>query len=76
LELHLGYQQLCLQEVLLNFKSIEAPKPFQWIWRSKVTKKLKIFIWLVFRDRINSRNILKRKNYNIEGDDYNCAISI
>jgi hypothetical protein len=58
----------------LYFKSIEVPKPFQWIWKSKVTKKLKIFIWLVFRDRINSRNILKRKNYSIEGDDYNCVL--
>jgi hypothetical protein len=38
----------------LNFKSIEAPTPFKWIWNTNVTKKLKIFIWLVFRDRLNS----------------------
>jgi hypothetical protein len=57
----------------LNFKSIEVSKPFQWIWKSKVTKKLKIFIWLAFKYRINSRNILKRKNYRIE-DDYNCVL--
>jgi hypothetical protein len=37
------------------------------------TKKLKIFTWLVFRDRINSKN-LKRKNYKVEGDDYICVL--
>jgi hypothetical protein len=58
----------------LNFKSIEAATPFKWIWKSKVTKKLKIFIWLVFRDIINSKNLLKRKNYKIEGVDYNCVL--
>jgi hypothetical protein len=58
----------------LKFKSIEAPEPFKWIWKAKVTNKLKIFVWLLFRDRINSRNLLKRKNFQIEGDDYNCVL--
>jgi hypothetical protein len=58
----------------LNVKSIEAPTPFKWIWKTKLTKKLKIFIWLVFRNRINSRNLLKRKNYKVEGDDYSCVL--
>jgi hypothetical protein len=43
----------------LNFKSIAMS--FKWIWKAKITKKLKFFIWLVFRDRINSRNLIKRK---------------
>jgi hypothetical protein len=25
-------------------------------------------------DRINSRNLLKRKNFNIDGDDYNYVL--
>jgi hypothetical protein len=57
---------------LLPFR---PPPPFKWIWKSKVSKKIKIFIWLLFRDRINSRNLLKRKNYKIEGEDYNCAVT-
>jgi hypothetical protein len=32
----------------LNFKYIEAPAPFSWIWKAKITKKLKIFVSLVF----------------------------
>jgi hypothetical protein len=58
----------------LNFASIVAPAPFKWIWKSKVSKKIKIFIWLVFIDRINSRNLLRRKNYKIDGDDNSCVL--
>jgi hypothetical protein len=42
----------------LNFASIVAPTPFKWIWESKVSKKIKIFIRLLFRDRTNSKSIL------------------
>jgi hypothetical protein len=35
----------------------------------------KCFVWLVFRDRINSRNLLKRKHYKVDDDDdYNCVL--
>jgi hypothetical protein len=67
------------QNLQLSFSAIQAPALFKWIWKSKVSKKIKIFIWLLFRDRINSRNLLKRKNYKIEGDDYNyvlCSLDI
>jgi hypothetical protein len=33
----------------LNFQCVRPPLPFLWIWKSKVCKKLKVFIWLVFR---------------------------
>jgi hypothetical protein len=58
----------------LNFASIVALAPFKWIWKSKVSKKIKIFIWLFFRDRINSRNLHRRNNYKIDGDDYSCVL--
>jgi hypothetical protein len=58
----------------LNFASIVAHAPFKWIWKSKVSKKIKIFIWLLFRDRINSRSLLRRKNYKIDRDDYSCVL--
>jgi hypothetical protein len=57
----------------LSFKYIEAPAPFSWIWKAKIAKKLKIFVWLVFRDRINSRNLLRRKNFSI-GGNYSCVL--
>jgi hypothetical protein len=58
----------------LCFKDIEAPAPFNGIWKAKISKKLRIFIWLVFQDRINSRNLLRRKNFIIEGEDYSCVL--
>jgi hypothetical protein len=58
----------------LCFASIQVPQPFKWIWRTKVSKKIKFFIWLLFRDKINSRNLLKRKHFKIEGDDYSCVL--
>jgi hypothetical protein len=57
-----------------NFKTIEAPAPFKWIWKAKISKKVKISIWLMFKGGIKSRNVLKRKNYKIEGDDYSCDL--
>jgi hypothetical protein len=72
----LGVQPICSSSKFykLNFASIEAPSLFKWIWMSKVSKKIKIFMWLLFRERINSRNLLRRKNYKIEGDDYSCVL--
>jgi hypothetical protein len=47
----------------LTFQLIQLPVAFNWIWQSKLGKKFKIFVWLVFRDIINSKNILRRKNF-------------
>lgn len=44
--------------------------PFHWIWKTKVCKKIKVFIWL----RLNSRNLLRRKNYKVDdNDDFSCV---
>jgi len=37
--------------------------------------KLKVFAWLLFHDRLNTRNMLKRRHYNI-GDDHNCLLCV
>jgi hypothetical protein len=36
----------------LTFRSIQPLAPFIWIWQSKVWKKAKVFVWLVFWDII------------------------
>jgi hypothetical protein len=51
------------------FKALPPPH-FKWIWKSMVCNKIKIFIWLLFRDGLNSGNMLKRINYPMEGGDY------
>ncbi|TVU07261.1 hypothetical protein EJB05_47309, partial [Eragrostis curvula] len=58
----------------IPFIALRPPDPFGWIWKSKCTKKVKIFIWLMFLDRLNTRNILRRKNCPIQGGSYNCIL--
>ena len=58
----------------LPYKFIHPPKPFIWIWDSKCANKLKVFSWLMLVDRLNTRNILRRKKHNIQGNNYSCAI--
>jgi hypothetical protein len=45
---------------------------FQWMWKSCVMGRHKIFFWLLLRGRLNTRELLKRKN--MELDDYNCVL--
>ena len=35
--------------------------------------KIKVFGWLMFHDRLNTRNMLKRRHYNI-GNNFNCGL--
>jgi hypothetical protein len=56
------------------YKNIQPPAPFLWIWNSKCCNKLRVFSWLLFMDRLNTRNILKRKKQKLEGNNYNCVL--
>jgi hypothetical protein len=56
------------------YKNIQPPAPFVWIWDSKCCNKLRVFSWLLFMDRLNTRNILKRKKHKLEGNNYNCVL--
>jgi hypothetical protein len=58
----------------LTFQSIQPPAAFNWIWQSKVGKKFKIFVCLVFRDRINSKNILRRKGFLASDSNFDCTM--
>ena len=52
--------------------TIAAPPPFSWIWKSCVQLKHKIFFWLLIQDRLNTRDLLGRKNFYIE--DKSCVL--
>jgi hypothetical protein len=47
-----------------------APKFFTWIWESSCQPKHKFFFWLLLHDRLNTRNLLRRKNCNLQSYDY------
>ena len=40
-----------------------APNPFQWIWKSCTLPKHKFFFWLSIQDRLNTRDLLTRKQF-------------
>lgn len=50
----------------------EASPLFSWLWRSSNLGNHKFFFWLLLRDRLNTRNLLRRKNMIL--DDYNCTL--
>ena len=45
---------------------------FRWLWKSCCQNKHKVFFWLLIIDRLNTRNILRRKNMALPS--YDCAI--
>ena len=56
------------------FQDLNPPAPMLWIWKSKLWPKLKVFLWLLMVDRLNTRNMLKRRKFNI-GNNFECPLS-
>jgi hypothetical protein len=57
----------------LPYKNSQPPAPFLWIWNSKCCNKLRVFSWLLLMDRLNTRDILRRKKQKLR-DNYNCVL--
>ena len=60
------YYQFC-------FRNVIPHEAYKWIWKSKCTPKIKIFCWLLFSNRLNTRNLLRRKHFVIQGS-FNCPM--
>ena len=45
---------------------------FLWLWRSSCQNKHKVFFWLLLKDRLSTRELLKRKN--MELPNYTCLL--
>lgn len=45
---------------------------FTWLWRCSVQHKHKTFFWLLMKDRLSTRNLLKRRN--MELPSYDCVL--
>jgi hypothetical protein len=56
------------------YRNSQPSAPFIWIWDSKCSNELRVFSWLPLMDRLNTRNILKRKKHKPEGNNYNCVL--
>ena len=49
------------------------PKVFSWIWKSACTMNYKVFAWLLLRDRLNTRDLLQRRDWHVT-DDTHCVL--
>lgn len=45
---------------------------YSWLWKSNVQPKHKVFFWLLIKDRLSTRGLLKRKN--MELPSYDCVL--
>lgn len=66
-----GVLAVCVQAKFISL-TINA-SILKWSWQSKVCRNIKVFTWLAFKDRFNSRNILRKRCIVVNGD-YNCVL--
>ncbi len=45
-----------------------------WLWKTKCVMKIKFFAWLMFCDRLNTREMLDRRHCAKEDDDLTCVL--
>ena len=55
------------------FREADAHPTFSHLWKSHCIMRIKVFGWLLIHDRLNTRNMLKRRHFNI-GDDHTCLL--
>jgi len=65
-----GFSSAAAYRMLLGQHNTEPI--YRWIWKSHCQPKHKVFCWLLVKDRLSARNILRRKHMNLES--YNCEI--
>jgi hypothetical protein len=47
-----------------------APPHFNWLWKSSCQARHKFFFWLLIHDRLNTRNLLGRKQMHLQSYNY------
>jgi hypothetical protein len=52
--------------------NMQIPAVYKWLWECFCQPKHKVFFWLLLKDRLSTRNILRRKNMHL--DSYNCVL--
>jgi hypothetical protein len=55
------------------FSGVPASPVFRKVWKSKCLNKQKVFVWLILVDRINTRDMMDRRNWHVSSG-LNCAI--
>ena len=55
------------------FRNIVAPQCITSVWKTKCIMRHKVFAWLMLHDRVNTRDLLLRRHFNI-GENHNCPM--
>ena len=55
------------------FRDVQTHEGFKWLWKAKSIPKIKVFGWFLLSDRLNTRNMLNRRHYNI-GNNLDCLL--
>ena len=50
----------------LAFFTVQTPITFSLPWKCQCTPRIKVFAWLMLVDRLNTRVMLRRRNFNIQ----------
>jgi hypothetical protein len=50
----------------------QVHQAYKWLWKSSVQKRHKVFFWLLLKDRLSTRNILRRRNKALPS--YECVL--
>ena len=56
-----------------SYRNMTTSPSFTWLWKSKCIPRIKFFGWLLFVDRLNTRNMLRRRHYHLD-NGYNCVM--
>jgi len=48
--------------------------PCKWLWKSRCTMKIKVFGWLLFFDRLNTKDMLVRRHCRSQAEDNLCVL--
>jgi hypothetical protein len=51
-------------------KHIQVPSVYKWLWKSSCVMKHKVFAWLLLSDRLNTRDLLKRRHWKVTEDEH------
>ncbi|GJN37763.1 hypothetical protein PR202_gb26749 [Eleusine coracana subsp. coracana] len=46
----------------------------RWLWKSSCQQKHKVFFWLLIRNRLNTKGLLRRKNIELQSYNYELCI--
>lgn len=55
------------------FEQLPTDAAFKALWKSRMLPKLKVFLWLLFHDRLNTRDLMLRKSWHLESGP-NCVL--